>query len=107
MNKVITVLGVLSLLVMATPALADTAVTCDYPDHAIYNDSNSIKVGCISKGDWDSAIANQVNLSDVNNFVSILRGQRLLTTYGFEDSCPAWFPPSGCVIPKSIFVRFI
>lgn len=84
---------------------ADVAVVCDYPDHAIYNEANTMKVGCISQSDWQAAAL--VNSNSVNGFVSMRPGQRLLTSYGFEDTCPIWFPAAGCVIAKSLFVRFL
>lgn len=86
---------------------ADTAVVCTFPDHAIYNLDGTVKVGCISQANWDASVQQQVNQNSVTDYLKVAVGQHLMTTWGIEDFCPSWFPPVGCVIKKSIFVRFI
>lgn len=97
----------LALVFAGSVSHASAAVVCDYPDHAIHGEDGYIIVGCITDVAWQKAVAEQVNQNDKNDFIKVGVGQHLLTTYGFEDMCPSWFPPSGCVIKKAIFVKFL
>lgn len=76
------------------------------PDHAIWSEDSTKIVSCIKDTDWQNALKLQINQNDKNDFINVLKGQRLMTTYGFEDTCPTWFP-MNCVIKKSIFLRWL
>lgn len=83
-----------------------TAVVCDYPDHAIYSADGTMKIGCITDSDWQAALASQ-RVNTPSDLIPVARGQHLLTTFGVDDFCPDWFPLSGCVIKKSLFVKWL
>src|SRR3990167_7304772 len=89
----------LAFVFLAGAGSAVAAVDCG-DGHNIWNTSNSEVVSCISKEKWDKAQAESRNINqDDNTFFKVPRGQKLLTTFGFEDSCPTWYP-ADCIIKK-------
>lgn len=105
MKKVIFVLAFVFAFGAAHVTHASAAVVCDNPDHPIWSLDNSTKEGCIADVVWKASIASQINQNDKNDFVKVVRGQHLMTTFG-PDFCQDWFP-MDCVIKKSFFVKFI
>jgi hypothetical protein len=106
MKKTLVLVAVLGLFASFNVGSVSANVICVSPDHAIYSADNTEIVGCITDSAWKAALASQVNQNDKNDFINIIRGQSVLTTFGFTDTCPTWFP-MNCVIKKSVFVKFI
>lgn len=104
MKKILMLVAVLGFFASFNTVSAN--VVCDSPDHPIWNNENTAKVGCITDSAWKSALTSQVNQNNKNDFIKVIKGQSLLTSFGFVDTCPSWFP-MDCVIKKSIFVKFI
>ncbi len=105
MKKIIFVIALFALF-SASQVNAETSIVCVNPDHAIWSADSSTIVGCIPDVNWKESIAKQnIDLNNKNDFVKIVRGQSILTTFGYKDTCPTWFP-MDCVIKKNLFVKF-
>lgn len=106
------VLG-LGLVFSTSVSLAATpvAVVCDYPDRAVWDNSNTIKVGCIKEADWlraEAEVAEKISHSLIGglNFVTVLRGQSVKLLSGYVDTCPPWFPlQMNCVIKAELLAK--
>lgn len=106
MKKIAFSLMVVGLLFIGNGVSAQVLVDCG-ENHKIWNSDNSKVVSCIPKADWDRSVAESMSVNqDDGSFVKIARGQKLLTSFGFEDTCPTWFPMS-CVIKKTLFVKWL
>lgn len=104
MKKIMFSLFVLGM--MFTGGSAFASVDCG-SDHKIWSADSSTVVSCIAKAEWDRAVSESTSAQDDNSFVRVARGQKVVTTLGYVDTCPVWFSPMSCVIKKSLFVKFL
>lgn len=104
MKKVLSVL-VFSFLFIGVHHTYATSLVCSVGDHAVWNETNTERNKCISDVDWQIAITTAYNSTNQNDYISVPSGRSLMTVYG-QELCSWWFP-SGCVIKKSLFLRFL
>lgn len=101
----------LALLFVASPAFASNAYNpiegkCLDGDLSVYDSITYEVESCLPKVDVDKASADAQDL--VVNHIVVPRGTSVLTTYGFVDTCPVWFPFwMDCWISPSLFDRFV
>ena len=103
---------VIALLFVATPALASAYAPvdgkCFEGDKTVYNTVTLLPESCLLKADVDKANADAEARRVLDNVISIAQGVSVLTTLGIIEWCPTWFPKHmGCVVDKSMFVRFV
>ena len=71
-------------------------------DHAVIETATNLPISCIPLSDWKNAQAPTNN----DNFITVSRGQTIMTTNNQTDTCPLWFP-FACVVERLIFSKFI
>jgi len=113
MKKLVIGMVILMFVVFATPALATNSYLpvndeCIDGDLVVYSaNSFNTPVGCLPANDVAKAEAEAVKYTSgyTGNLISVALGQKFLTTFGFVDTCPFWFP-IGCVADPAIFVEW-
>ena len=93
--------------VFASNSYAPTDNKCIDGDLAVYNNITYFIDSCLPKVDVDAAKAESIKYSSsyTGEIIVVKRGQKLLTTFGFVDTCPVWFP-MDCVIDPELFVEW-
>lgn len=103
MKKNLAVFFVLAFVFMGafgSVSSAHASVVCDSPDHAIWSQDSSTKVGCIPDPAWQSAIAFQWG----GQIVHVKPGESVKLIYGFVDTCPLYIW-QGCVISTNLIAK--
>ena len=105
MKKIIFSLIALTIIFSGSTAFAYEPVnnSCDLDDHAVYGSlsSRSTVTSCITDEAWDlEALLSQ----GAKTFIP--KGVSIMTTFGFVDTCPAWYF-HGCEIRTNLFSHFI
>lgn len=105
MNKIIaTTIITTAMFGFVAGASAEATVNCG-DGHAIWSMDNTHITSCVSAEAWKLAQSRIAAGLDQSNLIPVARGQKVLTTWGYVDTCPMWYP-AGCVIEKKLFVSW-
>ena len=105
MNKIIaTTIIATAMFGFVAGASAEVSVNCG-DGHAIWSMDNTRITSCVSAKAWSDAQNRIAAGLDQSNLIPVARGQKVLTTWGYVDTCPTWYP-AGCTIEKKLFVAW-